>query len=241
MTTRSDAADIGRLLAWAARPKETPARNDDYHRLISRYRNDPDFAQTTDAVFAGAGMHLNVDEREGAIVVAAPDSPLRLTLGDVMKRASSFQRAAIGAAILAIASTAYPEPSMLDDPDRMAVFTTRSVVELLDRAAASYADNSQSDGSVDDDLAEAWRAWNQLAPGRPNAQRHSAADRFGLVIRVCKVLVDAGFLTSRGDLEGGAWLARPRFRHAVTSMAEDSDLYIIVNGLTETENTDEHT
>lgn len=240
MTTRSDAADIGRLLAWAARPKEIPARHDDYHRLISRYRNDPDFAQTTDAVFAGAGIHLNIDEREGAIVFAAPDSPLRVTLSDFMKRASPFQRAAIGAAILAIASTAYPEPSLLDDPDRMAVFTTRSVVELLDRVAATHADNSDSDGSVDDDLAEAWRAWNQLTPRRPNAQRYSAADRFGLVIRVCKLLVEAGYLTSRGDLEGGAWLARPRFRHAVTSMSEDSELYNLVNGFTETENTDEH-
>ena len=240
MTTRSDAADIGRLLAWAARPKEIPARHDDYHRLIGRYRNDPDFAQTTDAVFAGAGMYLNIDEREGAIVFAAPDSPLRVTLGDFMKRASAFQRAAIGAAILAIASTAYPEPSLLDDPDRMAVFTTRSVVELLDRVAATHADNSESDGSVDDDLAEAWRAWNQLAPGRANAQRYSAADRFGLVIRVCKLLVEAGYLTSRGDLEGGAWLARPRFRHAVTSMSEDSELYNLVNGFTEMENIDEH-
>lgn len=34
--------------------------------------------------------------------------------------------AVIGAVILAVARTAYPEPSMVDDPDRMAVFTTQA-------------------------------------------------------------------------------------------------------------------
>ena len=235
MTTRSDAADIGRLLGWAARPKEIPARHDDYHRVITRYRNDPDFAQSTDAVFAGAGLYLTVDERDGAIVAAAPDSPLRVTMGVVMKRVSTPQRAVVGAVILAVSSIAYPQPAMLDDPDRVPVFTTRSVVELLDRAAAAHADNSDADGSADDDLVEAWRAWSQLALGRHDAQRHSTKDRIGLVIRVCKLLVDAGYLTSRGELDGGTWTARPRFRHAVADLAEDSELYIIVNGLTETE------
>jgi hypothetical protein len=101
-----DAADIGRMLGWAARPRETPARHDDYHRLIMRYRNDADFASAVDAVFIGAGLYLIVDDREGGIVTAAPDSPLRVTLTDVMKRAGPTQRAAVGAVILAIAHTA---------------------------------------------------------------------------------------------------------------------------------------
>jgi len=231
----SDAADIGRLLGWASRPRENPSRHDDYHRLIVRYREDPDFAAAADAAFAGAGLYLTVDEREGAILTAAPYSPLRVTLTDVMKRANPAQRAVVGAIILAIASTAYPESSMLDDPDRVAVFTTRSVVDALDRASAGYAENTNSDGSLDEELLEAWRAWHQLAPGRPNAQRQSVSDRLGMVKRVCRILDEAGFLTARGDLDGGTWLARPRFRLAVAELCEDSDLYVIVNGPTATD------
>lgn len=235
MSATSDAADIGRLLGWAARPREVPARHDDYHRLVERYREDPDFAHAADAAFAGAGLYLTVNDREGAIITAAPDSPLRVTLTDVMKRAQPIHRAVVGAIILAVASTAYPEATMLDDPDRVAVFTTRSVVDVLDRAAAGHADNADSDGSLDEELVEAWRAWHQLAPGRPNAQRQSTADRPGMVNRICRLLGEAGYLTARGDLDGGTWLARPRFRHAVAALSEDSDLFMIVNGFTDLE------
>jgi hypothetical protein len=231
MGLTSDAADIGRLLGWASRSRETPARNDEYHRLIVRYRDDPDFAAATEAAFAGAGLYLTVDDREGVIVTAAPDSPLRVTMTDVMKRAQPAQRAIVGALILAIAHTAYPESAMLDDPDRVAVFTTRSVVDVVDRAAQGHAENTRSDGGLDDDLLESWRAWHALAPARPNAQRRSTTDRPGLVNRICRVLVDAGYLTQRSDVDGGTWLARTRFRHAVAALCEDSDLYVIVNGL----------
>jgi hypothetical protein len=231
MSLASDATDIGRMLGWAARPRETPVRHDDYHRLIVRYRDDPDFAAAVDAAFAGAGLYLTVDEREGAIVTAAPDSPLRVTLTDVMKRAQPTQRAIVGAVILAIAHTAYPESAMVDDPDRVAVFTTRAVVDVLDRAAEGHADASDTDGAIDEDLLEAWRGWLALAPARPNAQRRSATDRPGVVNKICRLLAEAGYLTQRSDVDGGTWLARPRFRHAVVALCEDSDLYVLVNGL----------
>lgn len=234
MTLASDAADIGRLLGWASRPRETPARHEEYHRLIVRYRDDSDFAHAVDAAFAGAGLYLEIDEREGAIVTAAPDSPLRVTLTDVMKRSQPAQRAIVGAIILAIAHTAYPESAMIDDPDRVAVFTTRSVVDVLDRVTQGHADDADTDGGVDEELLEAWRAWQALQPARPNAQRRSTTDRPGVVNRICRMLVDAGYLTERSDVDGGTWLARPRFRYAVAALCEDSELYVIVNGLVET-------
>jgi len=45
------------------------------------------------------------------------------------------------------------------------------------------------------------------------------------------MLADAGYLTARGDTDGGTWTARPRFRFAVADLAEDSDLYAVVNAL----------
>ena len=32
----ADAFDIGRLLGWAARPRETPGRQEDYFRVVSQ-------------------------------------------------------------------------------------------------------------------------------------------------------------------------------------------------------------
>jgi hypothetical protein len=235
MTLASDAADIGRLLGWASRPRDIPARQEEYHRLIVRYRDDADFARAVDAAFAGAGLYLTVDERDGAIVTAAPDSPLRVTLSDVMKRSQPAQRAIVGAIILAIAHTAYPEPAMIDDPDRVAVFTTRSVVDVLDRVAQGHSEGVSSDGGVDEELLESWRGWLALAPARPNAQRRSTTDRPGVVKKICRVLVDAGYLTERSDVDGGTWLARTRFRYAVGALSEDSELYVIVNGLAKPE------
>jgi hypothetical protein len=231
VSTGNDATDIGRILAWAARPRETPGRHDDYHRVVTRYRSEPDFAATVDAVFAGAGLWLAVDERDGAIVTAMQDSPLRATATDIMKRAQPYQRAVIGAVTLAVARTAYPDGSMLDDPDRVAVFTTQSVVNTLDRAAQIHADGTRDDAELDEDRVESWRRWLALNEARPNALRRSMGDRPGAVNRVCRFLADAGYLTARSDTDGGTWLARPRFRHAVAALCEDSELYALVNGL----------
>lgn len=233
MSSMSDAIDVGRLLGWAARPRETPSRHDDYHRLVVRYRNEPDFAASVDAVFTGVGLHLTVDDRDGVVVTAAYDSPLRVTLTDLMKRAQPTHRAVVGAVILAVARTAYPDPAMVDDPDRMAVFTTRSVVDTLDRATQAHADTADRDGDVDETMLESWRGWQALATARPNAQRRSGNDRQGVVNRVCRMLVEAGYLTARGEVDGGTWLGRPRFRHAVAALCQDSELYAMVNGLGE--------
>jgi hypothetical protein len=231
VSTANDALDLGLLLAWASRPRETPARHDDYHRVVMRYRQDPDFAMAADAMFTGAGLQVIVDERDGVIVTAEADSPLRLTLSDIMKRSQPHHRAVIGAVLLAIARIAYPEPYMVDDPDRIAVFTTQSVVDTLDRVAQAQADTSEEDAELDDVRVEMWRQWLALASARPNARRRSVNDRPGAVTRVCKVLVEAGYLTAHGSTDGGTWMVRPRFRHAVAALCADTDLYALVNGL----------
>jgi hypothetical protein len=239
VSATADAIDIGHILAWAARPRETPGRHDDYHRVVHRYRNEPDFAAWVDAVFSGASLYLIVDERDGIVVTANADSPLRVTVTDIMKRAQPSHRAVIGAVVLAVARTAYPDASMLDDPDRVAVFTTQSVIDTLDRAAQTHADSTDEDGDAADDQVECWRRWQALTSARPNAQRRSPNDRAGVVNRVCRFLAEAGYLTARGDTDGGTWLGRPRFRHAVAALCEDSELYALVNGLAEEQSTDD--
>jgi hypothetical protein len=228
-----DPADVGRLLAWVARPREVPGRHDEYHRLVVRYHNDVEFQALVDAVFAGAGLDLIVDSRDGAVVAAEVDSPLRVTVTDIMARAQPHHRAVVGLVVLAIARMAYPEPGMVDDPDRLAVFTAQGVVDTLDRLAAAKAEEATGDAPADDDLVEAWRRWQDMSTARPEAQRRSVNDRYGIVNKVCRLLVEAGHLTPRGDTDGGTWTAKPRFRHAVARLCEDSDLYRQVNALTD--------
>jgi hypothetical protein len=232
MRSSTDDVDIGRFLAWAARPRETPGRSEDLHQVVTRYRDEPDFADAVDRVFSGAGLDVHVDDRDGIIVTARHHSMLRLTVTDVMKRAQPHNRAVIGAVILAVARTAYPESGMVDDPDRIAVFTTQSVVDTLDRAAQGHADAVDGDSGIDEAGVEAWRRWLDLPQARPNAQRRSSGDRAGAVNRVCKLFVEAGYLNARGETDSGTWTARPRFRFAVAALVEDSDLYALVNDLT---------
>lgn len=231
MSSPGDEMDIGRFLGWAARPLATPGRHEDLARIVTRYRDDSDFADSVNRVFAGAGLDLHVDDRDGIVVTARQHSMLRLTVTDVVKRAQNQHRAVIGAVILAVARAAYPESSIVDDPYRVAAFTTQAVVDALDRAAQAHADASTEDSDVDEELVEAWRRWSDLNAARPHAQRRSTGDKPGVVKRVCRMLVDAGYLTARGDTDGGTWTARPRFRFAVADLAEDSDLYALVNGL----------
>ncbi|HEY2795695.1 MAG TPA: hypothetical protein VGJ28_25255 [Micromonosporaceae bacterium] len=231
MRSSNDDVDIGRFFAWAARPRETPGRHEELHRIVARYLDEPDFAAAVDRVFSGAGLDVQVDERDGIIVTARAHSFLRLHVTDIMKRAQPHHRAVIGAVILAVARTAYPEAGMVDDPDRIAVFTTQSVVDTLDRAAQRLADASIQDSDIDEDLVEGWRRWLDLTQARPYAQRRSTGDRPGAVNRICKMLTEAGYLTARGETDGGTWTVRPRFRYAVAALAEDSDLYALVNDL----------
>jgi hypothetical protein len=229
----TDDVDIGKFLAWAGRPRETPGRSEDLHRIVSWYLDEPDFAAAVDRVFSGAGLDVRVDGRDGIIVTARHHSLLRLQAGDIVKRAQPSQRSVIGAVLLAVARTAYPEAEMVDDPDRVAVFTTQSVVDTLDRAAQRLADETREDSELDEDLVEGWRRWLDLPQARPNAQRRSAGDRAGAVNRICKLLAEAGYLNLRGDTDGGTWTTRPRFRYAVAALAEDSELYTLVNDLPE--------
>jgi hypothetical protein len=231
MRPPSDDVDIGRFFGWAARPLATPGRDEDLARIITRYRDDSDFADAVDRVFSGAGLDLQVDERDGIVVTARQHSMLRLTVSDIIKRSQPHHRAVMGAVILAVARAAYPESDMVDDPNRVAVFTTQTVVDALDRAAEAHANASAKDSDVDAELIEAWRRWLDLPSARPNARRRSSGDRAGAVNRLCRILADAGYLNARGETDGGTWTARPRFRFAVASLVEDSELYELVNGL----------
>lgn len=227
MSSADQIARAGRLVAWAARPKERPGRHADYKELCDEYRDNLDgFAETADAVAAGLGLTLTVDEQVGVIAVADSDSPFRVTVADVIKRVGSNERRVlVGLVILAVAKTAFPHPSHLDDPLRVGRVSVASAVEYLNRLVERIEENAPDPEEGDSALTEVWRMWDALRQTRYDAQRFSTTERAGLVRRVCGFLEDEGHLAAVSKDDGGTWRATPRFRLAVKTMAEDTDVY----------------
>lgn len=223
--TPTDVADASRLLGWAARPKERPARHEDYGRLVRRYLDDSTFATTCDAVAAGAGITLHVDPTAGAVAVAEHDSPWRMPISELMRRGGTERRGLVGAILCSVAKVAFPQSAHLDDPDRVARVSVGGVVDHLDRIAERLGQDAPDAEADDPGAAELWRAWASLRRGRHDAQRASFGDQTGAVKKLCKFLEVEGQLQWVGDDDGGTWRATPRFRTAVAALAEDSDIY----------------
>jgi hypothetical protein len=223
MTVSIDVVDAARLVAWGARPKERPARHEVYERLVRRYHDDDGFAETCELVATGLGLELVIDRDVGTIAIAESDSPLRMPFSDFMRRVNETKRALAGLVVLAVAKIAYPHPAQLDDPQRVPRVTAAAVVEYLNRLVERIGDDEGDPDAAQGD-SELWRAWAALRQARSHATRSSAADRAGLVKKVCTFLEGEGHLSPLpGDDK--TWRATPRFRIAVRSMVEDSTVF----------------
>jgi hypothetical protein len=100
VVTNADLVDAGRLLGWAARPKDRPARHHDYQRLVQRYREEEQFACVCEQVALGAGLRLVVDDEVGVIAIASSDSPLRITRTEFVRRTTPTARRALPGLVL---------------------------------------------------------------------------------------------------------------------------------------------
>lgn len=223
--TSTDLADAGRLLGWSARPRERPARHEEYARLVGRYLDDGAFSAACDSVAAGAGLSLHVDRLGGVIAVADSDSALRMPLSELTKRAQNDRRGLVGAILLSIAKVAFPQPAHLDDAERPGRVSVAAVVEYLARVGERLGAEAPDAEADAPDAAALWRAWGQLRRGRSGAQRASFSDQDGAVKKLCRFLEVEGHLQAVSEADGGTWRATPRFRNAVTSLVSDSDIY----------------
>lgn len=225
-TTGEDLAEIGRLLGFAARPRELPARSDIYASLVDRYLRDEQFALAANRVAAGAGVTLHVDPTVGVVAVAYGESPFRIPLAEFRRKTYANERAMLGIVVLSVARVAYPTTDRLDDDVRVATVTVASVVDYLNRLIerlTEAADNDPEAGEAQ--LVEVWRHWAQMRQHRFDAVRMSIKDKVGIVKRTCEYLEEQGLLQRRSTDDGGTYLATNRFRVAVTALVEDSDLY----------------
>jgi hypothetical protein len=226
MTSSDDLADAGRLLAYCAKPKDRPARDAQYQRLLVRYTEEPDFAVVCDVVAAGAGLTLMADDDVGIIATAAADSPLRMPLSHYMARTNpTAGRALSGLVLLAVVKVCYPQPQHLDDALRVGRVSVAGVADYLERQVAEFAGEAEDADADRPEDREMWREWEALRRGRAGAVRASAKDRIGLVKKVCAFLEAEGLLQKASDDDEGTWRATPRMRLVARSIAEDSDLF----------------
>ena len=221
MTTTADIASAARLVSWSARPKERPARHDDYRQLVERYLASDDFAEIVDACAAGMGLNITVDPVVGAVTSAEPDSPFRVTPGGLTRQLKHItKKASIATALIGIVRTLYPTTALLDNPHRVPQVSVGAVVDYLNRLCEQLAEDA-----ADSDLDELWRTWLRLRQTRADSQRSSANDRAGLVRKMCNILEAEGLLSHPTNVDGGTWRATQRMRIAAISLAEDADLY----------------
>lgn len=222
----TDLPAVGELLGWAARPKETPKRNAEYRAIVTRFLEDEAFANASRAVARGLGLHLHVDAEVGVVASAYPESPLRVPMTDFHKRAAVNERKAlIGVALIGVARCAYPDPLDLDDEARVARVSVAAITAYLNHTAEEIAATADDPQAGTDEDKVAWRMWLGMRQVRIDRERDSAADRNGLVRKVCSYLADEGLLTAVSDDDGGTFRATPRLRACVRELARDSDMF----------------
>lgn len=232
--TGEDLADIGRLLGFAAKPKDLPARTEPYQELVRRYLHDEQFALAADRVAAGTGIALYVDPVAGVVAVADSDSPFRTPLAEFRKNTYAHERAMLGIVVLSVARVAYPTSDRLDDDQRVPPVAVAGVVDYLNRLIDRLNEAAAADPEdSDDQLIELWRHWARMRQDRFDAKRVSIKDRIGIVKRTCEYLEEQGLLQRRSDEDGGTYRATHRLRLAVTALVEDSDLYAGLVALTD--------
>lgn len=219
-------ADAARLVAYAARPRLTPARDADYADLVRRYGEDDDLRAAAQAIATGQGLWLDVSTDVGVVAVAYPDSPMRMPLSEFSKRAlPTYRRAINGIVLLGIAHIAYPEPGHVDDRFRVPRVSVDAVVSYLNRVTTALAADGGDRLAAADDLVELWRAWSDLRQARADQVRTSTSDRAGAVRYMCRFLADAGHLVEVSDSDGGTFRGTGRFRISVRALVEDASVY----------------
>jgi hypothetical protein len=223
------AADAGTLISFGLRPKLRPAEDADYHDLVLRYGERPEFAVGVRELAAGLGLRvLAVSERVGVVVGAAGESPFAVRIADYAKEASVEGRVSVrvmhGLAHLAIAAACFPRAADLDDRDRLArvsvVGIDRYLRELCRRLDEEHEDDNLDPPSDDLLLERAWRAYAKRPP-----VMHTGDGRAGMrttqqaISRALGWLVDQGMMTRVSDDDAGTFRSTERYRIQVKHLA----------------------
>jgi hypothetical protein len=238
-------ADASRLVSFALRPKQRPARDETYAHLVARFRDDDGFAELVKAVCLGLDIVvLDADVRHGLVVASTGDSVFAVRMSDYARRAGGEGKAAErvlhALAHLGAATLAYPRPADLANPAWVGRITVNGVEAFVREAARRLADaaaeaGEDSDPSADaPDLEAAWRVYQRRAatPGSGDGRR-VASSTIGMVSKALKFLADQGMLTPRSDEDGGTYAPTSRYRVQVAEAGSRMFAELLNLGITE--------
>ncbi len=237
--------DASRLVAFALRPKQRPARDETYAELVRRFRDDDGFAELVRAICLGLDLViLDADDRHGLVVASTDDSVFAVRMSDYARRTGGEGRAAErvlhALAHLGAATLAYPRPADLSNPAYVGRITVNGVEAFvregcrrLGEAAAEAGEDV--DPSADaPDLEAAWRVYQRRAatPGSGDGRR-VASSTIGMVGKALTFLAHQGMLTRRSDDDGGTYATTSRYRVQVAEAGTRMFAELLALGITE--------
>ncbi len=248
MTTASSVgavADASRLVAFALRPKQRPARDETYAELVRRFRDDDGFAELVKAVCLGLDLLvLDVDDRHGMVVASTTDSVFAVRMTEYARRTGGEGKAAErvlhALAHLGVAVMAYPRPADLSNPAYVGRVSANGVEAFVREACRRLGEEAAEAGedvdpSVDaPDLEAAWRVYQRRAatPGSGDGRR-VASSTVGMVGKALTFLAEQGMLTRRSDDDGGTYATTSRYRVQVAEAGSRMFAELLALGITE--------
>ena len=236
-------ADASRLVGFALRPRQRPARDQDYAELVARYRINEEFAEIVGAITLGLDLIvLDADERHGLIVASTDDSVFAVKMGDYAKRTGGAgkapERVLHALAHLGAATLAYPRPADLANPAYVGRLTVNGVEAFVREAgrrlqeAAADAGQALDPPAGEPDLEAAWALYQRRAAA-PSDLRRGSTSTLGIVSKALGFLADQGMLTKRSDADGGTYITTSRYRVQVTEAGARMFTELLALGITE--------
>lgn len=237
-------ADASRLVSYALRPKQRPARDETYAELVTRFRTDDGFAELVTAVCLGFDLViLDADDRHGLVVASTEDSIFAVRMSDYARRTSgegkAGERVLHALAHLGAATLAYPRPADLANPAWVGRITVNGVEAFVREASRRLGEAAAEAGEDHDppadapNLEAAWRVYQRRAatPGSGDGRRVSSST-IGIVGKALKFLAEQGMLTYRSDDDGGTYATTSRYRIQVIEAGNRMFAELLTLGIT---------
>jgi len=203
-----NAREAARLLYKALQLMSSPANDQEYRELLSRYRADGAFAELVQEQAAGLELViLDVSERGLILAPANRDSRFSLRMSDLRQYLTKEQKVALVLAHLAISAVFFPTTDRLEDeaktplPATVARFrdTLLSLVHRLAEAAPD--DSGESNG---EEFIPGWQLLERLPVVNPRAERASTSSIDGFVKLALKQMTEYGLVRLERDSEDEA-------------------------------------
>jgi hypothetical protein len=238
-----DVAEATRLVTYTFTPRQVPARDEEYRRLVTRFRTDDEFAGITRAVASGMDLViLAVDERTGIVAASTEESVFAVKMSEYSRRAGgegkAHERVLHALSHLGAAALAYPRPADLADETYVGRISVEGVEAFVREAAARLAetvDAAEHDPASDaPGLEAAWRAYSRRArAGTTGDGRKLAASTTGIASKALAFLADQGLLVRTSDERSGTYRTTPRYRVQVREAGSAMFDELLKLGITE--------